>query len=173
MISCQGSIQTKLRPATWIPGIRNPHSEVQSWTFDADVATSMKYVWEAANDLTTTGYIPRVFDKDTEVIVVDCLTKNAKWMDQLRFAFKFCEEGKTDCQVFGSSTGFLPLIFPLAPVLNVFLCWIPFLDQGVCGKEMGKLGQQVETKFNTSITIRVMRYSNSNPKKKTISPNDG
>mmetsp|Transcript_5654 Transcript_5654/g.7759 ORF Transcript_5654/g.7759 Transcript_5654/m.7759 type:complete len:170 (-) Transcript_5654:19-528(-) len=165
-ISLQGNIQSKLRPGSWLPGIRNPHSEEVEWKFPESTSkeTAMNAVSEAATSLD--NFLERSNDKESRTIVIDTFTK-AKWMDQVVLKFKEdgSDGGELKAQVECCATGFFPLIVPLAPLLNIIFCFIPFGDGGNCARTMKILQKKVTEMSGTEIESKTIRYSLTNPKK--------
>jgi len=159
MASIQASIQSVIKPATWIPGIRNFHSEVHEWNFNVGVDEAMDTIWAAAKALD--GYVPRKFNKAGRTMVVDFLTK-AKWLDQIKISFVSSSNGGCVARLFNCSTGFLPCIIPLAPLINIPLTILPFGDGGKCAAAMQTLRKKGEE--TTPIGLKVIRKSITNPK---------
>eukprot|EP00957_Ditylum_brightwellii_P153423 11676984-Ditylum_brightwellii.AAC.1 len=86
-VSSQTGIQSKFRPASWIPGIRNVHSEEVEWAFPTSISKeqAMDQVSTAATSFD--NFIIRLADKESGRIIIDTLTK-AKWMDQIIIKFE-------------------------------------------------------------------------------------
>ena len=57
------------------------------------------------------------------------LTKGAAWLDVVTVTMDI-EQSTIKARGIGESTGVLPMTVPLAPILNIFLCWFPFDDWG-------------------------------------------
>mmetsp|Transcript_569 Transcript_569/g.858 ORF Transcript_569/g.858 Transcript_569/m.858 type:complete len:173 (+) Transcript_569:178-696(+) len=168
MVSLQASIQSKLRPATWLPGIRNVHSEECEWTIvGLSSADALKSIYDAAKALEPDDFIGRSIDKASGKIVVDTLTK-AKWLDQIRMTVTPIDSKSCKASVICSSTGFLPLIIPFAPIFNVVLCFVPFGDGGKCEESMEtlrKMTVEIATADGVHIDSKTIRQSLTNPRK--------
>lgn len=166
MIALQATLQSKVCPATWLPGVRNFHSEEAEWTFESSTTPddAMDSVWAAAEALP--DFVGRSMDKNLRTIVVDTLTKK-KWMDQIRIKVSPPGEDGTFCKarVVTSSTGFLPLIVPAAPFLNMVLFFVPFGDGGKCAQEMGVLRKKAGEILGAAIGSETIRYSITNPQR--------
>lgn len=163
-INAQRKIATVTKPALWVPGVRNFHSEKQHFTFSCSVDEAMRQTWAAAEALAGKGFVAVSKDSDTRVVKIQFLTK-AKWMDEITLSFHKVDAESTGCAVHNGSTGFLPLIVPLAPVINLALFWIPFADGGKCGQAMAMLRKQIDADNAGQIEYKVVRYSITNPKK--------
>mmetsp|Transcript_13512 Transcript_13512/g.34324 ORF Transcript_13512/g.34324 Transcript_13512/m.34324 type:complete len:168 (-) Transcript_13512:287-790(-) len=165
LVSVQAAVQGAIRPGTWLPGVRNFHSEVQEWTISVPVVEAMEKVWAAAEELRDAGYSPRKLDKENKVVVIDFFTAKAKWLDQVVLRFSSLGSG-CKCVATNSSTGVFPLVIPLAPVLNVALCWFPFGDGGKCANTLDRLCRRLGVATGTEVTSKTLRFSITNPKKK-------
>ncbi|XP_012942979.1 uncharacterized protein LOC106012991 [Aplysia californica] len=137
----QAPVQNFLRPAVWVPGLRNLHSHRETWTLPSDshqnnlesvlgaLMTVIKEdksgsFWDVQkNDLQVARGFIRVF-----------VYTRAEWLDIIELTFK-----GTEVQVWSFSSGFLPLFIPFACVLNVPLFWIPFLDNGLNKHRINKI----------------------------------
>lgn len=167
MVSLQASIQSKLCPATWLPGIRNVHSEECEWTITGLSSDSaLSSIYDAAEALQP-DFVGRSIDKTSRKVVVDTLTK-AKWLDQIRITVTPVDDKSCKASVICSSTGFLPLIIPFAPIFNVVLCFIPFGDGGKCAASMAVLrrkAEEVAAADGVVIDSKTIRQSITNPRK--------
>mmetsp|Transcript_32158 Transcript_32158/g.46845 ORF Transcript_32158/g.46845 Transcript_32158/m.46845 type:complete len:169 (-) Transcript_32158:495-1001(-) len=165
-VSSQTGIQSKFRPASWIPGIRNVHSEEVEWAFPTSISKeqAMDQVSTAATSFD--NFIIRLADKESGRIIIDTLTK-AKWMDQIIIKFEedIVNGGVIKAKLECCATGFLPLVVPLAPAFNAILCFIPFGDNGNCGRTLRLLEKKTSELLNGKIESTTTRYSLSNPRK--------
>ena len=167
MISLQASIQSKLHPATWLPGIRNVHSEECEWTVTGLSSDKiLSSIYDAAEALQP-DFIGRSINKTSGKVVVDTLTK-AKWLDQIHVTVTPVDDKSCKASLICSSTGFLPLIIPFAPIFNVVLCFVPFGDGGKCAASMAVLLEktmEITAADGVDIHSRTIRQSITNPRK--------
>eukprot|EP00512_Aurantiochytrium_limacinum_P000310 CAMPEP_0171486596 /NCGR_PEP_ID=MMETSP0958-20121227/1177_1 /TAXON_ID=87120 /ORGANISM="Aurantiochytrium limacinum, Strain ATCCMYA-1381" /LENGTH=158 /DNA_ID=CAMNT_0012019491 /DNA_START=245 /DNA_END=721 /DNA_ORIENTATION=- len=146
-----------MRPALLLPGVRNFHSEVHTWTVEASVEETIDALWKASDELD--NYVP--VERTANTVVIDYLTKAAKWLDQMTITVS-SKDGVTVCEVTDGSTGFLPLVIPLAPILNIFFCWFPFGDNGKCVSTMNDLRKKASQILSKEISSKVVRASITN-----------
>lgn len=126
LVSCQVAIQSYLHPGSWLWGVRNAHSEEERWLIPDTRSSDVIKILEDFVLSDSTKY--NIARRTLTELVVDVITP-VRWLDQLRLEFRDVEGG-SECHAVGCSTGFLPLIVPLAPLLNALLCWVPFGDSG-------------------------------------------
>ncbi|GBG25797.1 Hypothetical Protein FCC1311_020162 [Hondaea fermentalgiana] len=157
-IAWQRSIQTKLRPALVLPGVRNLHSEEQTWVVAASAKETLEAIWKAASELEE--YEPA--KREEKKLTVDYLTTKLKWLDQITIEVVSESQDSTTLKVVDGSTGFLPLTIPLAPLLNIVLCWFPFGDNGKCAATMSTLRKKTAQNLGKDINREVVRKSWTN-----------
>lgn len=123
----QAPIQALLRPAMWMPGIRNIHSHSETWESDKppeEVLTALVRAIEHIRQRDDTGayYDIHKVNKEKLFLRVFCFTK-AEWLDVVEITVK------GDCiQAKSFSSGFLPLFIPFAFIINCVFFWFPFYD---------------------------------------------
>lgn len=134
----QRPIQTFLRPAVWIPGLRNLHSHSETWTFGSDTHQSnldsilnainkviakdtSKFYWQVQQPSAAVGN-----ETDSKSFIRIYTFTRAEWLDITEITLS-----GNKAKVWAFSSGFLPLIIPLACFLNVPLFFFPFLDMGL------------------------------------------
>jgi hypothetical protein len=169
LVSLQAGVQAWLKPAMWIPGVRSFHSEQHEWRVAAPAGQVLEAVVEAAAGLTTRGWSQYEVDKAGRRVVLNYVTRVAKWLDQVELRFEEVGPSSTVVRVHAYSTGMLPLLIPLAPLLNILLIFFPFLDKdGKCGAEIDELRAAVAIKVK-QIESRVVVYSLGNPARRSAS----
>ena len=53
------------------------------------------------------------------------------WLDVITLEVHVGDDSQDiEIKAFSGSTGFVPLLIPAAPIMNVLLCWMPFNDFG-------------------------------------------
>ncbi|XP_059146161.1 uncharacterized protein LOC131933403 isoform X2 [Physella acuta] len=133
----QAPIQQILRPAVWIPGLRNLHSHQEKWKFKSDsVKDNLDAILRAVADVAKKYRNRSYWDIHTVArgfLRIFVYTK-AEWLDIIEISLL----GKT-AEVWSFSSGFLPLIVPFACILNVPLFWIPFADMGLNKKRIDQI----------------------------------
>ncbi|CAC5379886.1 unnamed protein product [Mytilus coruscus] len=123
----QGPLQALIRPAMWIPGIKNLHSHFVTWQSDkpptevlAALVRAIKQIKSA--DDTGSYYDIHKINKEKYFLRVFCFTR-AEWLDVVEIEIK---EDSIEAKSF--SSGFLPLFIPFAFILNCVFFWVPFYD---------------------------------------------
>jgi hypothetical protein len=143
LIGFQGTIQTYLRPATWIPGCRTPHSYEETWSVSAAsvdewLMTLKKACFAADRSETNHGTGKRLIWHTSSISAkqigfarIQCYTR-AGWLDLLEFNVRQSnfEPGRLNVIIHGYSTGLVPLSIPGALILNVAFFFCPFDDHG-------------------------------------------
>ena len=130
-VRLQSRVQLSLSPGNWIPFVRMPHKWNEMWLVrDRTPAECVKAIVKATEELCEKGgkWVYEVVDAEEESgrLVICCYTR-ARWMDVITINFSKVVSG-SNASVSHYSSGFLPLIVPLAPILNCVLCFIPFYD---------------------------------------------
>jgi len=70
-------------------------------------------------------------DRDSEFILkAYAFTDGCGWLDVVTLEGTCQDSSQVTIKGKGESTGFLPLMIPLSPILNCLLCWMPFQDWG-------------------------------------------
>ncbi|CAM9398793.1 unnamed protein product, partial [Choristocarpus tenellus] len=141
-------LQKVLKPAIWLPGLRYPHNWRETWNVagslspDAvlkDVGHAMEKMkvvdeGEAGFLFHLEGLKYSASDESGRAWMV-ILTKN-RWMDIVEInVHKKTGGSEVEIEAHGYSTGLLPLCIPGAVLLNVVLCFFPFSDRQIIGKE--------------------------------------
>ncbi|CAM9854594.1 unnamed protein product [Sphacelaria rigidula] len=133
----------------WIPGLRYPHNWWETWAVETaepeecikDMGRAIQNVADSARAPEGVGGGSMLFhlaslrydaDERTGYATMLCMTK-ARWVDIVELKVLKPEDGGAGSRVqaHGYSTGFLPLNIPLACVLNIPLCFIPFSDKKI------------------------------------------
>lgn len=105
-------------------------------------------------------------DAEAFVVVISCLTARMKWLDLIEL--RVCdgpEEGKCEIKAECKSTGVCPMIVPMAPVMNLFLFWIPFGDGGKCAQSLLAVRKALRSELNDEVESKSVFVSYSNPRK--------
>jgi hypothetical protein len=166
LVSLQAAVQAWLKPAMWVPGVRSFHSEQHEWRVEAPAGQVFEAVLAAAGELSSRGWSQYEADKAGRRVVLNYLTKGAKWLDQVELLFEV-GPSSTVVRVHAFSTGMLPLLIPLAPLLNILLIFFPFLDKdGKCGAEIDELKTAVAGKVK-KLESCVVVYSLGNPARRS------
>ena len=133
--SVQGPLQDALAPGHWIGQFAGLNSKTESWEFAGssppEVSAAILGVFE---DLTPDRrrklLIPnfRVSRADPDRIHVLTWTQ-AEWLDSFDVRLSKTDRGTRATASFYAS-GFFPTSMPLAPLLNIAMCWLPFASPG-------------------------------------------
>lgn len=126
----QSPIQGAIRPAVWIPGIRNLHSKKETWVIpDATPDVCLENLISAVAILGETEkmHINKV-RPNRNFVQIFCFTE-AEWLDVVEIEFQPGQERGTIGKAYSFSTGVLPLMIPFAFLLNMVFFFVPFYDQ--------------------------------------------
>jgi hypothetical protein len=139
LVTWQAASQARLRPAVWSPRVARFHSTELLWTLRCSVAQGVAELLAITRNLADRGWSVHSVDEGRGCVVLNRLTPWLKWLDQARFRFEPYGQG-CKVEIYACSTGFLPLIVPLAPVLNCALFFLPFFDgTGACAASVEEL----------------------------------
>jgi hypothetical protein len=170
LVRAQAGVQAWLRPGVWLPCARDWHHEVHEWASPSLGADELlDKVWSIAKDMELEGRALEQYDYDKagKRIVLNYFTAKAKWLDQLELTFVSAGSGCT-VRVRAYSTGVLPLLVPLAPLLNVIFMFFPFQDaNGKCNAEIEELRAEV-VKAVSDLSSTVVVYSKGNPARQPL-----
>ncbi|KAK3775763.1 hypothetical protein RRG08_047955 [Elysia crispata] len=148
----QRPIQTFLRPAVWIPGLRNLHSKRETWTFESTSHQSnldsilsainkviandtSKFYWQVQQPT-----VPLANETDSKSFVRIFTFTRAEWLDITEISLN-----GNKAEVWAFSSGFLPLIIPFACFLNVPFFFFPFLDMGLNKLRLDNIVKEMNT----------------------------
>lgn len=73
------------------------------------------------------------------------LLHNIGWLDVVTLEV-YVGDDSQDIQIkaFAGATGFVPLIVPAAPLLNILCCWMPFTDFGNCNGYLNSIYKNIK-----------------------------
>ena len=149
----QAPIQAFIRPAVWIPGIRNLHSCRERWIIEgATPERCLEDVAQAVEKVKTGEHlVVHKIDKTKNFIQIFSLTK-ANWLDVVEIKFQATSAERIEAEVYSFSSGFLPVCCPLSFVFNAILCIAPFSDNGFNERRLKELRSVMDEK-PTSVEI--------------------
>ena len=116
----------------WIPFIRNLHRSEKKWRFQFPNTEEHLIIIREALELCNLI----IYEQKTTIygfsIRAYSVSNLCAWLDVVTLEVYLNENNtsQVDVRAYSGSTGFLPLMVPLSPVLNCLLCWIPYYDQG-------------------------------------------
>lgn len=125
----QSPIQGALRPAVWIPGIRNLHSSNETWIIpEATPEVCLEHLTSAVDRLSETEkmHINKI-QHGRNFVQIFCYTE-AEWLDVVEIEFQPGQERGTLAEARSFSTGLFPLMIPFAFILNMIFFFAPFYD---------------------------------------------
>ncbi|EGD77375.1 hypothetical protein PTSG_08471 [Salpingoeca rosetta] len=156
----QGRIQASLNPGGWVPGVRSLHNFKEDWVLsDCDPKLGFDCTLSAFRGLSITRGVQHVVAKaDTSNFDLELhIYTRAEWLDVIRISFNQVVRGHLVAPMGGCiatvvaySTGLLPCSLPLAPLLNMALCWVPFSD----GKENERRVSLLRLRVSQAVTLR-------------------
>jgi hypothetical protein len=161
-IQFQAGLQRMFQPGTWIPALKKLHSEEVEYTFDPTMTVeSIKDAIVVAAQRETKDCFPRLWNGNS--LQIDVFTPGAKWLDVITitlFGSSSSANKGYSAKVVCNSTGFLPMSIPLAPVLNLFLFWMPFGDNGQSARQHYALAKAINAVGGAgTVTSRTIRTS--------------
>eukprot|EP00656_Telonema_subtile_P012759 TRINITY_DN16447_c0_g1_i1.p1 TRINITY_DN16447_c0_g1~~TRINITY_DN16447_c0_g1_i1.p1 ORF type:complete len:208 (+),score=42.04 TRINITY_DN16447_c0_g1_i1:186-809(+) len=131
LLRIQAMIQYWLVPAIWLPLIRWPHFTEKRWVFNVGPEEAMTLIRDALEHFSGHKehgeFRDQVIAKSSPTAQnVMIFTPCARWLDMFEVRCKAGETGHSEVYIKSYSSGFLPMVVPLAPLLNVALFFIPF-----------------------------------------------
>eukprot|EP01083_Nonionella_stella_P175521 611456_1 len=143
-VKYQARISAFLRPGHWIPCLRDCHAYSTAGCFKSESKTKGSEYVNAIRDAMEQCKLIVYQSKPTPygfLIEAYDFTKCCGWLDIV--ILKVYWDDKTPLEVrieaIAGATGVLPLLIPLAPLLNVVLCWVPFSDVGRSKKTLDNI----------------------------------
>ena len=138
LVQLQSTVQAALRPAQWIPYIRNLHRyEMEIGKYKLSHFTKSNDEKEIIENMiliiSKSNLIPTKTMKSNDGYIMEAnyYTPGTAWLDVVTLKIII---NKSNDTIFingiGESTGLFPLTVPLAPFLNIITCWFPFDDWG-------------------------------------------
>lgn len=155
----QGPIQAFLRPAIWIPGHRNIRYHCERWESDdltSKVFDSMVEVFTDFRDqrsLLGASIVLHTVNKSSQFIEVHTYTPGAEWLDVVDVHI-FPRTKGCVIEIRSWSSGFLPTIIPLAPLLNVALFWVPFSGRDANGWVNSRRVHLIQDSLQKKISLK-------------------
>ena len=151
--TCQAPIQAFIRPAVWIPGIRNLHSFRERWIIeDATPQRCLEDVTQAVEKVKTgENLVVHKIDKTKSFIQIFSYTA-ANWLDVVEIRFHATSAERTEAEAYSFSSGVLPLCCPLSFIFNTIFCWVPFWDHHFNERRLKELRNAMTEKV-TSVEI--------------------
>ena len=165
----QAPVAAFFRPGQWIPYIRNAHRSVRKWKFQFPKTEEHLIIIREALEqsqliiyqqkTTMYGFLLRAYAFTGLCgMYVLCgaqgqtqrtLVAGSGWMDVVTLEVYLDDNNSSEVSVkaIAGSTGFLPLILPLSPLLNCLLCWVPFWDQGNNQKYLQKIWKSIHNQI--------------------------
>lgn len=125
----QSPIQAAIRPAVWLPGIRSLHSKKETWIIpDATPEVCLENLVSAVALLGEREKIHIHKVRPNRNFVQIYSYTEFEWLDIVEIEFQPGQERGTLGKAHSFSTGVLPLMIPLAFLLNMVFFFVPFYD---------------------------------------------
>lgn len=155
----QGPMQAFLRPAIWIPGYRNIRFHKETWesddltsrVFDALVEVFTEF--RSNRSLLGASVVLHTVNKNTQFIEVHTYTPGAEWLDVVDVNLRPRSKGCV-IEIRSWSSGFLPTIVPLAPLLNLALFWVPFSGRDANGWVNSRRVHTIQDSLQKKVSLR-------------------
>lgn len=147
----QSPIQAAIRPAVWLPGIRNLHSKKETWIIpDATPEVCLENLVSAVALLGEREkmHIHKVRPNRNFVQIYSYT--EFEWLDIVEIEFQPGQERGTLGKAHSFSTGVLPLMIPLAFLLNMVFFFVPFYDNNFNTMRLERI--RCAMKLNIEIT---------------------
>eukprot|EP01147_Barroeca_monosierra_P007468 gene7468-544_t len=130
----QSGIQTTLRPALWLRPLAHLHSSRKTWSLkNVSIVDAKHQILEAAVKQASRFQLAEPQTRGNTIQILS-YTK-AEWLDVIEFELQ--QSGSSVLVVAHSfSSGLFPVCIPGAPILNMALCFVPFLDHGFNKKRL-------------------------------------
>ncbi|KAJ7387228.1 hypothetical protein OS493_004202 [Desmophyllum pertusum] len=141
----QSPIQGVLRPAMWLPGIKNFHSRKETWIIpEATPDVCLEHLISAVAILSETEkmHINKV-RPGRNFVQIFCYTE-AEWLDVVEIEFQPGRERGTLAKARSFSTGLLPLMIPFAFLLNMIFFFVPFYDHNCNKMRLDRIKQHMK-----------------------------
>ncbi|KAK2574567.1 hypothetical protein P5673_000754 [Acropora cervicornis] len=125
----QSPIQGALRPAIWLPKVRDLHSCYETWIIpETTPEVCLSNLIEAVDRLSETEkmHINKV-QSHKNFVQIFSFTQ-AEWLDVVEIEFQPGRERGTLGKAKSFSTGLFPLMIPFAFLLNMIFFFVPFYD---------------------------------------------
>ncbi|PAA55635.1 hypothetical protein BOX15_Mlig034422g1 [Macrostomum lignano] len=139
----QASIQAWLRPAIWCPLLNRVHSYREVWrTGESEAAELVDSVVKTVNRFNRDKHLNCDWligsaNREAGQVTVLNLTARCRWLDIIVIDLRRGSATAT-------STGLLPLLLPLAPLLNLLAFAFPFSDLVTNSKRLASLRQALD-----------------------------
>jgi len=150
---CQSPIQAALRPAMWLPGVRNLHSHKEIW-----------YIPDATPDICLDKAIAAIDELgQSEKMHINKVRRNryfiqifsfteAEWLDVVEIEFQPGQDKGTVAKAKSFSTGLLPTCVPLACIFNMIFFFVPFWDNGFNKARLERIHAKMDLQINVGKT---------------------
>ena len=130
LAEAQGSAQAFLRPAVWVPGLRNLHWVRETWKVNGSPVECMQLLAEGVERIAAEENLQiHKMDEDRHFAQIFSFTSGCNWLDVVEIQFAE-HEGNTMATAVSFSTGVLPACCPLSFIWNCLLFWVPFSSHG-------------------------------------------
>ncbi|XP_064394215.1 uncharacterized protein LOC135341559 isoform X2 [Halichondria panicea] len=154
----QAPCQACLRPAMWVPGLRNLHMARETWLIKMDPAQALDKLVDGVEDYDKAELMEvHKVDKSRGYVEIFQFTQGCNWLDVVEVRFYTGDEpGMTRAESVSFSSGLIPAWCPLSFLCNCCCFFAPFSGNGQNTKRLevirNALGVEVtvtaETKCN-------------------------
>lgn len=145
--SIQAPIQGKLRPAVWLPGVRNLHSCHERW--EINKLTPDVCVQKVVEAIAKLAENEKIFlhkvNRETKILQIFSYTK-AEWLDIVEIEFRPGRYSGTEGFAKSFSTGLLPVWVPLSFLFNMIFFFVPFYDNQFNKKRLVRIKEAMGIK---------------------------
>ncbi|XP_028400289.1 uncharacterized protein LOC114523530 [Dendronephthya gigantea] len=143
--AAQSPLQAKLRPAIWLPGIKNLHSCNKRWQITelTPEICVQKVVNAVASLAENEKIVLHKVDRERNTVQIFSYTR-AEWLDVVEIEFYPGQFSGTEGNARSFSSGFLPVWFPLSFVFNTIFFFVPFYDNQFNKKRLARIKQAME-----------------------------
>eukprot|EP00483_Globobulimina_turgida_P013134 UN13158 len=114
------------------------------WKNDNQIVNDIKVAMQKSK------LIPQKVMKTDNGYIMDAyyLTPKTAWLDIVTLDIVINKDKNTmKINGIGESTGLVPLIVPMAPILNIVFCWFPFHDMGNNKRYLTSIKKNIPSKL--------------------------
>ena len=149
LIQIQSGLQASLKPAQWIPKIRDIH-RYEMDLGEYSLNNTKDIIYDIRLSMEQSELIPHKIIQTSNGYIMEAYyyTPSTAWLDVVTLNMIINKQNQSiTINGIGESTGILPLTIPMAPILNMILCWAPFDDWGNNRRYLVDIQRNIQSKL--------------------------